>query len=105
MTSYSATLLIHGDDILDESLANKTFLGCKVKLAAKHQVFVDGTDLIVMQGSLVLNIITRPKETSVSLRCCLGIMVYEILFVLTFSRWGIFLVEKEVIKWGERAFR
>ncbi|KAJ0111325.1 hypothetical protein Patl1_02079 [Pistacia atlantica] len=33
LTWYSNNLLSHGDDILDE--ANKIFLGCKVKLAAK----------------------------------------------------------------------
>ncbi|KAI4334074.1 hypothetical protein L6164_018811 [Bauhinia variegata] len=33
LTWYSNKLLIHGDEILDE--ANKAFLGCKVKLAAK----------------------------------------------------------------------
>lgn len=33
LTWYSTKLLIHGDEILDE--ANKAFLGCKVKLAAK----------------------------------------------------------------------
>lgn len=33
LTWYSNKLLMHGDDILDE--ANKTFAGCKVKLAAK----------------------------------------------------------------------
>ncbi|XP_027341589.1 beta-amylase-like [Abrus precatorius] len=33
LTWYSNKLLIHGDDILDE--ANKVFLDCKVKLAAK----------------------------------------------------------------------
>ncbi|XP_058762442.1 beta-amylase-like [Vicia villosa] len=33
LTWYSNKLLTHGDDILDE--ANKIFLGCKVKLAAK----------------------------------------------------------------------
>ncbi|KDP25878.1 hypothetical protein JCGZ_22908 [Jatropha curcas] len=33
LTWYSNRLLIHGDDILEE--ANKAFLGCKVKLAAK----------------------------------------------------------------------
>ncbi|KAK9016336.1 hypothetical protein V6N11_078838 [Hibiscus sabdariffa] len=33
LTWYSNNLIIHGDDILDE--ANKAFLGCKVKLAAK----------------------------------------------------------------------
>lgn len=33
LTWYSNKLLIHGDEILDQ--ANKAFLGCKVKLAAK----------------------------------------------------------------------
>jgi beta-amylase len=33
LTWYSNKLLIHGDEILDQ--ANKVFLGCKVKLAAK----------------------------------------------------------------------
>lgn len=33
LTWYSNKLLTHGDDILDE--ANKAFVGCKVKLAAK----------------------------------------------------------------------
>lgn len=33
LTWYSSKILIHGDQILDE--ANKVFLGCKVKLAAK----------------------------------------------------------------------
>lgn len=33
LTWYSNKLLMHGDDILDE--ANKAFVGCKVKLAAK----------------------------------------------------------------------
>ncbi|CAN0914624.1 BMY1 [Linum grandiflorum] len=33
LTWYSNKLIVHGDDILDE--ANKAFLGCKVKLAAK----------------------------------------------------------------------
>lgn len=33
LTWYSTKLLNHGDEILDE--ANKAFLGCKVKLAAK----------------------------------------------------------------------
>lgn len=33
LTWYSNKLLSHGDQILDE--ANKVFLGCKVKLAAK----------------------------------------------------------------------
>ncbi|XP_015936073.1 beta-amylase-like [Arachis duranensis] len=33
LTWYSNKLLIHGDEILDE--ANKAFLGCKLKLAAK----------------------------------------------------------------------
>ncbi|CAI0550482.1 unnamed protein product [Linum tenue] len=33
LTWYSTKLLLHGDDIIDE--ANKAFLGCKVKLAAK----------------------------------------------------------------------
>lgn len=33
LTWYSSNLLKHGDQILDE--ANKAFLGCSVKLAAK----------------------------------------------------------------------
>lgn len=33
LTWYSNKLLSHGDQVLDE--ANKAFLGCKVKLAAK----------------------------------------------------------------------
>jgi len=36
---YSKKLLLHGDQILDE--ANKVFLGCKLKIAAKvNQIFV-----------------------------------------------------------------
>lgn len=38
LTWYSNKLLSHGDQILDE--ANKAFVGCKLKLAAKVNILI-----------------------------------------------------------------
>jgi hypothetical protein len=47
LTWYSSKLIEHGDRVLDE--ANKAFLGCKVKLAAKVRAALHHPNRCIMQ--------------------------------------------------------